>query len=487
MPPPDRPNLLLITTDQQRFDTLAPYKPAFLRTPHLDQLAHEGIRFDRAYADCPVCVPARVSIMSGRSALSHRLTTNGPSSSVLSSHNTLPHHLHQLGYHTAAIGKMHFSPQRNRHGFDEMILPEDYYRWVERAAYPHGPMRHGMGQCELEPAMSTLPEGLTLTSWIAEQSMDYIRHRRDPSRPFFLWCSFSKPHPPLDPPEPYWSIYRDADIPEPSIGEWSRDLADAPPAYRHAMQRQFSDTLSPDTLRAIRVAYYGLITHCDHAIGRLFAALQDTDLFENTLTVFCSDHGEYLGDHQGAGKCFPHDASARIPLVVRLPQTWNDRGHGTTCTSLASLSDLMPTFVHAAGGQTLEDCDGMDLVTLARRQIPPRDALVSVFGPREDPLHLTVTDGQTKYSYYPHGAAEQCFDLEQDPGETHNLAADPEHLETVNKLRARLVQELAEHAPDLLSGGALPNQPTPNTSTRDLRNQRWAGFHTEYHPVDVRH
>lgn len=487
MSKPHPPNILLITTDQQRYDTVGPHKPAFLRTPHLDQLCHEGVRFDRAYADCPICVPSRISIMSGRSVLSHGVSANGDSSKVLSHDNTLPHYLHQLGYHTAAIGKMHFSPQRNRHGFDEMLIPEDYYRWVERAAYPHGPMRHGMGQCELEPAMSTLPEGLTLTSWIAEQSMEYIRNRRDPSRPFFLWTSFSKPHPPFDPPEPYWSMYRDAAIPEPVVGGWAREPNSWPSSYRQAMRSQFSDTWSPETLRAMRVAYYGLVTHCDYAIGRVLAALQDIDLFQETLIVFCSDHGEYLGDHQGVGKGFSHEVSGRVPMILRLPKSWDDRGHGTTCDALVSLNDLLPTLVTAAGGDVPESCDGFDLVQQFRGQGPKRLVLISTAGSREDPWHLSVTDGRSKYCYYPRGGFEQHFDLESDPLETINLACEAKHQAETQRLRGVLIDILKKDYPERLRDDRLPNLRVDKTSLRDLRNNRWAGLHTEYHEIDVRH
>ncbi len=191
-----QPNILLITTDQQRFDTCGPRAPAWMRTPHFDHLCREGVRFDAAYADCPLCVPARASIMTGKTVYAHGMTGNGDTSKYFGEANTLPTVLRELGYQTAAIGKMHFGPQRCRHGWEEMILPADYYRQMARSGLPFQPMRHGLGQTELYPTLATVPEILTLTSWIAEQCVDYILERRDPTRPFLLWCSFSKPHPP---------------------------------------------------------------------------------------------------------------------------------------------------------------------------------------------------------------------------------------------------------------------------------------------------
>ena len=184
----ERPNIILVTTDQQRFDTLAPYAPTFLRTPHLDHLMRDGVVFDRAYADCPICVASRATILTGKYARTHGLPNNRSTSTAICREGTLPTMLRGLGYQTAAIGKMHFGPERARHGFDEMILPADYYREMSRNGLDLQPMRHGLGQNELYPGMATVPECRTLTSWIAEQCVEYIKVRRDPTAPFFLWC-----------------------------------------------------------------------------------------------------------------------------------------------------------------------------------------------------------------------------------------------------------------------------------------------------------
>jgi arylsulfatase A-like enzyme len=452
-------------------------------------LCHEGIQFSRAYADCPICMPSRVTIMSGRGVFGHGLAGNagdGGTARVLSYDNTLPAYLHARGYHTAAIGKMHFSPQRNRHGFDEMIIPEDYYRWIRTT--PHRAMVHGMGQCELEPAMATVPEAYTLTSWIAEQCVEYIVHRRDPSRPFFLWCSFSKPHPPFDPPEPYYSMYRGCQIPEPVVGGWARaDPRTWPSFYRRVMQSQFSDLWTPEVIREMRSAYYGLITQCDYNMGRVFSALQDVGLFQDTLILYTSDHGEYLSDHRGVGKGFFHEVSAHVPMVLRLPKSWENRHHGTVCDKLVTLSDVLPTFLAAAGGEPPATCDGQDLVALARGEATPRDAVESTAGRVDNPWHLSMTDGRWKYMYYPEGAAEQLFDLENDPYELHDLSTSPAHEAKRQEMREWMMRRHVERDSPYLRDGKLPVLPRPDESERDIRNQRWAGYHTDYYPVDVRH
>jgi len=486
-----QPNILLITTDQQRHDTVGAQAPGFLRTPHLDHLEREGITFGSAYSDCPVCVPARMSIMTGQNATTHGMARNGSSSVVLAGTPTLPALVREQGYQTAAIGKMHFTPQRARHGFEEMIIPEDYYREFRDSGSPLQPMRHGLGQNELYPGLSTVPEAMTLTSWTVDQSADYILERRDPSKPFFLWCSFSKPHPPLDPPEPYYSMYRDEPIPEPVMGDWS--FPDRlPPVMRRFWQRHSYDLLSPSVIRAARQAYYGLITHIDYAIGRLFAALQDVGIFNDTLILFTSDHGEFLGDHGGGNKVFCHEPSAHVPFILRLPQDWADRRPGTTVDVPVTLADVLPTLVTAAGGRLPEACDGLDLVAVARSPADcDRDYLVllseGINGTPSIPDYLAITDGRWKYCWYPEGSMEHFFDLASDPNELRDLSEQGDAEPRKDRLRNALIEELRRRGGHLLDNGDLPRLPRITDTESDRRNRSWPGYHSAGYPVDVRH
>lgn len=479
------PNILLITTDQQRFDTAGDRAPSFMRTPHYDLLASEGVEFTSAYTDSPICVPARVSLMSGRFVGNHGMRGNGPTTSVMGRDDTLPAYLKQLGYQTAAIGKMHFGPERARHGFDEMILPADYYREMARSGSPYQPMRHGLGQNELYPTMATVPESQTLTSWISEQCVEYILERRDPTVPFFLWCSYSKPHPPLDPPEPYYSMYRNSAIPEPVVGEWAKD-GGGPEAFKRLRESWSLDKIPPEVIKEARAAYYGLITQIDYNMGRIFSALQDLDLFRDTLIIYTSDHGEYLGDHNTGGKFFFHDPSARVPFVVRMPKSWDNRMHGTKVETPVTLADILPTLVSAAGGDIPKQADGMDLIALARGEIEnPRKYVEAMAG--EEPSFFGITDGVWKYMWYPEGGEEQLFNLEDDPQELTNLADHAEYREKCEELHRELVERDQQRGGKFSSDGRLLQISLKGDSERDRRNSNWPGFHTEHYPVDVRH
>lgn len=488
MPVDDRPSILLITTDQQRLDAAGDAAPSFMRTPHFDHLCREGISFTSAYADCPVCVPARVSIMTGKHVFSHGMAGNGPTSRVMGREGTLPTLMRAQGYQTVAAGKMHFGPQRVRHGFDEMILPEEYYRHTRRLGYGSlQPMHHGLGQNELHPGMATVPESLTLSSWIAEQCVEYTRKRRDPSVPFFMWCSFGEPHPPLDPPEPYYSMYLNCPIPDPVFGDWSQDDR-CPEVSRRFREKQSFDLVPPEVIRAARAAYYGLITQIDCNIGRVFAALQDIGLLNDTLILYTSDHGEYLGDHHTGAKGFLHEPSAHIPYVLRLPQSWEDRRHGTTVRSVVTHADVLPTFVSATGGTPSDDVDGQDLIALVRGQLQkPRRYLEATVGRDGQPAYLGITDGRWKYMWYPEGSTEQLFDLETDHQEPQDLAGVPEFGEQGRILQQEMIRRhKTRHSPHI-EEDRLIGWPIQDDSTRHRRNTSWPGYHTDYYRVDVRH
>lgn len=489
---PKQPNIILITTDQQRYDTISPWKPSFLRTPHIDHLIRDGVNFTSAYADCPICVASRTTIMTGKYARTHGLPNNRETSSAFGRENTLPTLLRQAGYQTAAIGKMHFGPERVRHGFDEMLLPADYYRWMMKSGNPLQPMHHGLGQNELYPGMATVPEALTLTSWTAEQCVEYIKERRDPSLPFFLWSSFSKPHPPLDPPEPYYSMYRNSPIPDPVFGDWCTDDRIPEPMKRHRQQWS-EDVIPPEIIREARSAYYGLITQIDYNIGRVFAALQDigNEMFNETMFLFTSDHGEFLGDHRMGCKVYFNEPSAHIPFVLRMPKSWAGRSFGEASSHVTSLADVLPTLVSAAGGAAPSGIDGKDLTAVLNGKEKPREYLPALANGSHPKIvgdvYLGITDGRWKYQYFPEGPSELFFDLANDPKELHDLSTDVGAAEAKKRMRGMLIMDEKKRGGTYLSGDDLVSFPKRGDTEKERRATPWPGYHTEHYHIDVRH
>ena len=393
-----------------------------------------------------------------------------------------------------AIGKLHFHPQRIRHGFDETITLDDYYRQIARSGSPLQPRRHGLGENEFWAGMATVPESMTLTSWITEQAVEFLAERRDPTTPFFLWVSYSKPHPPLDPPEPYYSMYRQEAIPDPWMADWT-DAPDRPEAVRRHQQAQSTDRMSPRQIHQARAAYYGLITQIDYNLGRIIGAIQDTGCFfspnDNTMILFCSDHGEYLGDHRMLAKDTFHEGSAHVPFILRLPRTWKDRPVGVECDALTTHQDILSTFVSAAGGAVPDDKDGLDLVRVLNGETGPRPYLYGAQGfnlKRPDEANwLGVTDGRWKYAWYCIDGTEQLFDLESDPHELHDRSKDSDAAEIRRRLRDQLTEQLAAVAPRFLKDGQLYSRPFTPPSEAQRRSRGFPGFMRDQHRSDALH
>ena len=475
------PNILLITTDQQRFDTIHAAGNPHIFTPHLNWLCDTGIRFSRAYTDCPVCMPARATIMTGVPAYRHGATGN-INAEPIRGRATIPALLAAAGYETRAQGKMHFNPMRSKFGFETMELAHDYYRQRNRTDPELCGSQHGMGQNEMEPVIGSVDENHTLTRWVVDQSIDFL-DTRDPERPFFLWTSISKPHPPFDPSLKFWELYRDLPMPEPALGDWSADWQNIPPGFLEPtahLNNAFRFT--PDQLARIRRAYYACITELDVCLGRLFAAMRERNLLRDTLIIFTSDHGEMLGDHGMGGKTVFLEPSTHVPLLIRPPGEWdNEPMRGTVCDRLATLQDILPTCLSAAGLSTPlpRDADGHDLLAIAAGQ----DGRARFFG--QCGSQFGVVEGDWKYVFTSAGGGELLFNLGQDPRETLNLA--PSEPARCRELRAALESELAAAgSPDLDASGHL--KIAPARPLKDVRRwSAWPGFHGNNTVTDLLH
>ena len=406
-----QPNILLITTDQQRYDASGGAGPSFLRTPHYDRLRYEGVEFTSGYTDDPVCVPSRMGIMTGKQVFTHGMSGNGITSKILGREGTLPWYLRELGYQTIAIGKMHFGPERVRHGFDEMVLPDDYYRqmrhsgndfpadaaraWPERTLSRYG-HRAGSPNADLLDCGAVCSSIFTSAAILPYRSscgvLSPSRIRHSTRRNRITPCTANHP------------------IPEPVIGDW-RDTDDCPPAFAKQQKRRSYDILPPEVIREARSAYYGLITQIDYNLARVYGALEDLGLYHETLIIYTSDHGEFLGDHRAGGKSHFHEPSAHVPFAMRMPSSWDNRCHGTQVATPVTHADILPTLLKAAGGDPPADTDGQDLVAVARGEHEsPRRYLEGMNGPgpagkdlRLDCIYLAITDGCWKYIWYPEG------------------------------------------------------------------------------------
>jgi len=452
---PDRVNIVFILTDQMRGDCLSVTGHPVVRTPNIDSLAQRGVTFTAAYSPCPSCIAARASIFTGLSPSSHgRL---GYQDRVPWRYdNMLAQVLSDAGYQTHCVGKTHFYPQRAHLGFQSLDSYEalqnfdwyyvnDYHEWLrEKTGRALAHLDHGLDSNSWNARPSPLPEELHNNTWVVTKALEFIR-RRDKTRPFFLNLSFHRPHPPIDPPQAFYDMYRDKDIPPVPVGDWAA-CHDVPISGLACWRGRLAD----DVLARSRRAYYAQIAHIDAQIGRLLTAGRLA--LSNTVFIFTSDHGEMLGDHHLFRKCYPYEGSAKVPLVICPPTACQQH----YCDKPVTLTDVYPTILEYAGVKVPDGCEGESLVGLcdgsAKKWRDYTHGEHSACYQKDQGMQF-LTDGKEKYIWYTSTGQEQFFDLAEDPAELHDLAASGKASDRVAVWRQRLVELLAARPGDGLSDG----------------------------------
>ncbi len=477
-----KPNILLITTDQQRFDTIAALGNETIYTPHLDYLVDEGITFTRCYSSSPICMPAHATIMNGLEGYTTNYTGNSEHDYPLGKTPTLPELLTKNGYQTRAQGKMHFSPMRANYGFEHMELPMEFYREMHGVNKGSGinlnmVKQHGVGENETEPVITNVNEVDTSTHWTVRRTVDFLE-TRDTTRPFFIWTSFAKPHPPFDPNINYWQLYANREMPAPVFGDWngSEDKeAYLDPSYC----LNHNSSMSTEKLKEIKKAYYACITQIDYNLGLLFGRLREMDLFKDTWIIFTTDHGDMLGDHHMGGKTHHLEGSAHIPCIIRAPfeTPWKQSPlFGLKCDKIVQLSDVFATILSIAGVEIPAQCDGVNLLDYIE------NGEERIFYGKSTGDFYCVIEGYTKYCWTKYGGQELLFDLQNDPTETHDLCdTDSGRL---SHMRALFVDFLRKHEPELVADGKAV---APKAARKREEVFKWPGFHTTRHNCDVLH
>lgn len=456
----ERPNLLLITADQFRWDCLGCMGNPAIATPNLDGLAAHGMLFRNAFTPNPICVPARASIMTGN--YPHVCTgVKGNSGRIRPDQPLLTEVLKRVGYRTYALGKLHFVPYsapgepRLVHGFEHVDLcesgrvlkqhdpegrlsgVEDYFDYLKTVGWGGYTRAHGLGNNDVHPCPSPLPAEHTVDAWIADCTMRQIdRHRREcPERPFFMWMSSPKPHSPYDPPRPYDALHDPRRLPPP-FGS-AADLTARNPYLDYSRWSHAQDTLSPEALHVIRSYYYGCITFLDAMIGRVLAHLEAAGQLEHTLILFTADHGDLLGDFGTFFKCNHLNGAVRVPFLAAGPGVQS----GTVSEALVGLQDILPTFAGAASAAIGQEVQGKDLApTLGDPSQTVREMIYSTT--LESPWQSAmISDGAWKYIYSEANATEELYNQSADPQELVNRADDPQAQRERDRLRAALRHE----------------------------------------------
>ncbi|MBJ9992303.1 MULTISPECIES: sulfatase family protein [Paenibacillus] len=452
-----KPNLLLIMCDQLRYDVLGCYGNKLVQTPNIDRLARMGVIFDQAYSQTPVCVPARHGLISGLNPFEIGLLKNEGLSKEIEA--PLPELIREQGYHTCAVGKMHFHPARRHYGFNRMLLSEEvpshfdddeYLQFLRDQGYGHVLEPHGKrSELYYVPQISELPEHLHTSAWTADTTCSVIRQNRN--RPFFLFSSFIKPHPPFDPCVPYDTMYAPDQVPPPKRREHERTSDDAWIDVMNDYKVNGIDSLSREDELKMRAYYYGCVSQMDKQIGKILDTLESCSLIDDTLIVFTADHGEMLGDHYSYGKRTYYEMSAKVPLIISWP---GSLPQGERRDQLALLQDIYATFISAAGGKVPAESSGVDLQPAAEGQEGhTREKIFAEIG-RGRLFKTMLRWDRYKYIYHANGGKENLFDLLEDPDEFNDISA--EHPELCRDCREQLEAYYSAHGlEEALDGDGL--------------------------------
>jgi len=466
-----KPNILILHADQHRIDCLGAYGNPDLRTPHIDALAADAIRYTNSFCPFPVCTPSRYSMLSGRYVHQHRGWDNhctlGPGIA------TFPLILKTAGYRTKAVGKMHFTPTYLDVGFEEMILAEqdgpgrwddDYHRALREAGLvDRNDLEDQLSEYrknarpeywEMFGALvSNLPEEYSSSRWIGDRAVETVETWGDSGN--LLMAGFIKPHHPFDPPASFCNLYDPSALT--MLPGWTEEC------FAHDLELHKGyfphEKLTETALRRVTAYYYATIAQIDEEVGRIIGVLKRKRLYDNTLIVYTSDHGEYLGFHHLLLKGnHMYDPLMKVPLIIKYP---GNRDRGTVSSALVNNINLAPTILGQAGCRIPEEMIGLNLTDISReREI--------IFAEASKGRRVMVRMKTRKLLLSQGRGRSLFFDLEQDPYETNNLYEDPTRQEEIAALTKILESWRSFDAlPDTYLDENAPVIARPNVPARD--------------------
>lgn len=471
-----KPNILLITSDQQHWNTIGAFHPE-LKTPNLDRLTREGTTFTRAYCPNPTCTPTRASIITGMYPSQHGAWTLG--TKLMEDVHTVGEDFQKAGYATALIGKAHFQPLHgteeypslesypllqdldywknfndNFYGFDHVELARNhtneahvgqhYAIWMEEKGC------HNWRDYFLPPTGTMdknqrhkwpIPEEYHYNTWIAERTNALLEQYKEKDEPFFLWSSFFDPHPPYLVPEPWDTMYDPDQLTIPTVTPGEHDqnpphfgmTQQQNPDFSAYMENEFaihgyhSHLLDEQERKQLVATYYGMISMMDKYIGKILDRLDELGMRDNTIVVFTTDHGHFFGQHglQAKGG-FMYEDLIKLPFIVRYP---NHVPAGVKSDAIQSLVDLAPTFLSFCGIKVPHGMTGVDQSQVwIGEKSAARDHAICEFRHTEKTIHQkTYVDQRYKITVYYNQTYGEIFDLQEDPNELHNLWDSPEH------------------------------------------------------------
>jgi arylsulfatase A-like enzyme len=443
-------NVIIIHTDQHRQECLGVYGNKDIKTPRIDAIAADGVLYDNHFCCFPVCTPSRYSLLSGMYASVHRGLNN--SCTLPQGVATFAKELRNAGYRTAAVGKMHFTPTYPDAGFDFLTLAEqdgmgrfddDYHKYLrdcglldeidlydQRSEYRKNAPAEYFGS--FGAGCSDLACEHHSTTYITNSAVEQIgQFRADGGN--LLMVGYIKPHHPFDPPEPYSSMYDPDSLT--LLDGYAERMDDID--WERGGHYFDSRNLTENRLRTVMSQYYGAITHIDDGVGKIMDKLKEKGIYEDSLIIFTSDHGEYLGfRHLLLKGNFMYDPLVKIPLIIKYPASWQKTG---VDNSLSSNIDIAKTILSVCGISAPGSMQAFDLTRELRREVAVCESshIRSEYMARTKEFKLLVSDNFKSCRF---------FDLVNDPLETTDLSGDTNHKNAIAELKGLLVEEMMMHA-----------------------------------------
>ena len=442
-----RPNILLIMADQMTPFLTGVYDHPVVKTPCLNALAEEGIRFDAAYTPCPLCAPARASLMTGKYISNNKVWDNA--APLGSDQPTIAHYLSNAGYETITSGKLHYIGPDQLHGLHRRLTTDVYpagFNMLPTAKRKRGERfidqrEHARGYCLPRVGVDKWTQFLAYDEETQFRALEYLHSKRlgryeGAVEPFFLCVSFHCPHDPFKVTQDLWDLYEGEQI---EIPEYPANMEETYSAMDRWLNTYHGtdgiDIKDPQSLTALRRAYYGLVTYIDRKVGELVETLERLDLRDNTIIIFTSDHGDMLAEKNMVQKRSFYEFSSRVPMILNFPDGW---ASGTKCPQPVSLIDLVPTMLQLAGVKNWLPMDGRSLLPCIEgkennREVFSESHTNGVYEPC-----FMIRKEQYKYVYI-RNEDDQLFDLEKDPGEWNNLCGAPAYSEIEMEFRSRIL------------------------------------------------
>lgn len=441
------PNILVIISDEHNYQVAGCYGNSLARTPNIDRLAADGITFEEAYCNSPLCVPSRLAFTAGKYI--HRISAWNNNCWLPSpDYPSIARVLNGVGYESFLCGKMHYDAT-HRYGFTEIggnmnqsfMTGRGSRRRADDTTVNWEAARQRFKDFHTGETSSVMEHDRRVTAGVLE----FLSKRSPSDKPFFLVAGYLAPHFPLIVPERYWQHFRDR-IPMPVIPEGF--VESLPLNYKHLRYGFGLVNVAEETVKLGRELYYGLTEWVDEEIGKVLAALRKSPFAENTVVIYTTDHGENMGEHTLWWKNCMYEQASHIPLIISWPKRWKG---GQRRQGACSIVDLVQTIVEVAGAHAPEDWNGHSMVRWMDDPTTPwKDMAVSQYYAHNIASgYAMLRTGRWKYVYHAapderHPAEQELYDLSADPMEFRNLARDPAYKDELQRLHRMLVKELGE-------------------------------------------